>query len=285
MTTIYTLKNDVYQLLRSPTWQNEVAPFFTPKITTEVRVPCLRMSQLGDRCPRALWYSIHEPWREEPLPPWVRFKFAYGHIVEALAIACAKAAGHEVTGEQDALTLSEVHGHRDCVIDGCVVDVKSSSSLGMDKFKPGVLATQDSFGYLHQLDAYVVSSLEDPLVRVKDKGYIWAISREMGHMEVYEHVVRPDEIRRRIEEYKQIVSLDNPPTCGCKTEADGDSGNIKLGLNASYSNFKWSCFPQLRCFIYARGPRYFARVNKRPTHHGQPIKEIDKEGKIIYNVL
>lgn len=241
------------------------------------------MSQLGDRCPKALWYSIHEPWREEPLPPWVRFKFAYGHIVEALAIACAKAAGHEVTGEQNALTLSEVHGHRDCVIDGCVVDVKSSSSLGMDKFKPGVLATQDSFGYLHQLDAYVVSSLEDPLVRVKDKGYIWGISREMGHMEVYEHVVRPDAILQRIEDYKRIVERDAPPPCECGTRADGESGNIILDMRASYSSFRFSCNPHLRCFVFAKGPRYYTKLVKRPTHHGQPIKEIDKDGKIVYH--
>src|SRR6266849_6159935 len=44
----------------------------------------------------------------------------------------AKAAGHEVLGEQDELTLDGVVGHRDCVIDGCIVDVKTTSRFDVN---------------------------------------------------------------------------------------------------------------------------------------------------------
>src|SRR4051812_30814035 len=63
----------------------------------------LRLSQLGPYCPRQLWYKINHPELEEKLPPYARIKYCYGHIIEHLIIALAKAAGHTVTGEQDEL--------------------------------------------------------------------------------------------------------------------------------------------------------------------------------------
>ncbi len=196
MTSIHTLKTDIYTFLQTEKdWQTKVQPFFLPNIVgikpaaSETPSSRLRLSQMGDRCPRALWNSIHHPELDQLLPPWVQFKFAYGHLVEALVIALAKACGHEVTGEQDEIGYMGVKGHRDCVIDGCLVDVKSASGRGMDKFK-GSLATSDTFGYLDQLDGYLSASAEDPLVRVKDKGYLFAVNRDLGHMEMYEHVHR-----------------------------------------------------------------------------------------------
>jgi len=140
------------------------------QLSAPKRVPTLRLSAMGPRCPRALWYSIHHPELAEPLPPWAEIKYSYGHMIEALAIMLAKAAGHEVTGEQDALQLDGIVGHRDCVIDGCVVDVKSCSSRSFQKFKNKAYDQIDEFGYLDQLDGYVVASHDDPLVKVKDKG-------------------------------------------------------------------------------------------------------------------
>src|SRR6267154_233169 len=125
----------------------------------------LRLSALGLRCPKALWHSIHTPHLAEPLPPYARIKYTYGHIIEHLVIGLAKASGHVVTGEQDELSVDGVTGHRDCVIDGAIVDVKSSSSRGFQKFKDKSIGQADDFGYLDQLDAYLVGSLDDPLVR------------------------------------------------------------------------------------------------------------------------
>lgn len=236
----------------------------------------LRLSKMGPQCPKALWHSIHTPDEAEPLPPWAEFKFAYGLLIEHLTIALAKAAGHEVTGEQDVVELDGIVGHRDCVIDGCVVDVKSSSSRAFQKFKSKSFEKDDSFGYLDQLDGYVCGSHNDPLVRVHDRGYILAVDKQLGHMVLYEHIVREQQIRDRIKEYKKIVESPIPPTCQCNTRPIGASGNIGLDVKASYSAYKHCCFPLLRTFLYSDGPVYLTKVVRKPD-----VPEITKYGKVV----
>lgn len=224
----------------------------------------LRLSGLGPKCPRQLWYSINSPELAEPIPPYARIKFVYGHILEHLLIGLAKAAGHDVTGEQDELSVDGITGHRDCVIDGAVVDVKSASSRSFQKFKDKTLSQDDPFGYLDQLDAYVVGSLLDPLVTVKDRAYLLAVDKTLGHVVLYEHRIRERHIHERIQQYKQIVARSEAPRCECRTVPDGKSGNIKLDITASYSSFKHCCFPQLRTFLYASGPTYLTQVVRTP---------------------
>lgn len=287
MANISTLITDVQQLLTTKGWFNEtlanefgrlVSVRLQEQFNTSQRTGTLRLSRLGPQCPCALWYSVHHPELAEKLPPWAEFKYSYGHIIEVWAITLAKAAGHSVTGEQDAVFLDGIEGHRDCIVDGCLVDVKSASSLGFLKFKNKTIAQDDSFGYLDQLDAYTVASLDDPLLEVKDKAYIWGVEKQLGHMVLYEHAVRPVHIRQRIEEYKRVISLDVPPRCSCETTADGKSGNIKLGVRASYSPFKYCCFPYLRTFLYANGPVYLTKVVRKPD-----VTEIGKDGRIIFS--
>jgi hypothetical protein len=235
------------------------------------------MSKLGPVCPKALWHSIHTPELAEPLPPWAEFKYSFGHIIEAQAISLAKASGHTVTGEQDELVLDGIRGHRDCIIDGYIVDVKSSSSRGMDKFKRKDKTTLDDWGYLSQLDAYMGASLNDDLVLVKDTAYILAIDKQLGHMILYEHKFREHEIRRRINEYIKIVQRNLPPDCTCGTVPDGKSGNIRLNVKASYSSFKHCCFPNLKTFVYSDGPRYLTHMERKPD-----VIEINRTGQIIH---
>jgi len=240
----------------------------------------LRLSGMGPKCPKALWYSVHHPDLAEPLPPWAEVKFAYGHVLEGLVITFAKAAGHEVVGEQDELVLDGITGHRDCIIDGCIVDVKSASSIAFGKFKSGAIEQNDSFGYLDQLDGYVVASRGDARLRVQDRGYLLAVDKTLGHMTLHEHQVtyeRERTLRDRISYYKTIVGRNTPPSCECGTKAEGASGNIKLDTVASYSPFKHCCFPNLRTFIYQSGPVYLTKVVRKPD-----VKEVDKHGKTVY---
>ncbi len=251
--------------------------------------PTLRLSALGDRCPHARWLSIHSPSLQEPLPAQARIKFAYGHVIEALAISMAKAAGHEVTGEQDVVHCHGIKGHRDCVIDGCIVDVKSSSSQSFSKFKDGSIRENDTFGYLDQLDGYIVASAQDPLVTVKDRGYLLVIDKQLGHFCLYEHILRPESIEKKIAEAKAIVELSSPPACTCGIEKDGESGNFKLDLRASYNGYKHACMEsrgiKLRTFLYSNGPRFLTTVIRRPKRKdGSYITEVDKDGKVVYNV-
>lgn len=288
---INTLIADIYALLKkkdnwfddtlAQTFTGDLAKKLQEQLGTKHDAPTLRLSQMGPRCPRALWYSINRAEEAEKLPPWAEIKYAFGHIIEALAIVLAKAAKHEVTGEQDELRYEGIVGHRDCVIDGCVLDVKSSSSIAFTKFKNAKYV--DTFGYLDQLDGYVCASRDDPKVTVKDKGYLLVVDKQLGHMFLYEHEVtdeRERALRERIASYKSIVIQREPPPCECGTILQGASGNIQLDVKASYSPFKHSCFPNLRTFLYASGPVFFTRVNKRPFNKDGPIIEVDKHGQI-----
>ena len=288
MKTINTLVPDVYSLLQTKGWwTDELNNYCTTAVGQRLRaahnndggerIGSLRLSRMGNCCPRQLWYSIHHPELAEQLPPWAIFKYSYGHIIEALALTLAKAAGHRVEGEQDELDVLGIKGHRDAVIDGCVVDVKSATSFKVAESKRGSLEKSDSFGYLDQLDGYILGSANDPLVTVKDKGYLWFIDKTLGHMHVYEHTARPERLLHRVNEYKIIVERNSAPTCTCETRARGTSGNIELDVRASYSPFKHSCFPHLRTFLYADGPVYLSRVSKTPD-----VPEIDRQGRIVY---
>lgn len=289
MKSIYTLIPDIQELLKTKGgWFDvDISAQFGIDVALRLREqfgkldskPTLRLSKLGDTCPCALWHSIHHPELAEALPPWAELKYSFGHILEALAIALAKAAGHTVTGEQDAVEIDGITGHRDCVIDGCIVDVKSASSISFKKFKDKTISQNDSFGYLVQLDGYVTGSLNDPLVTVKDKGYLLVIDKQLGHMTLYEHKTRPEFLRSRINDYKNIVGLSVPPGCTCRTEPFQGSGNVALAYPANYSAFKYCCSPKIRTFIYSNGPVYLTHVAREP----RDVKEVDRYGKIIYN--
>lgn len=293
MPSIHNLIPDIEKLVgRSDGWFTEeiarelgveIAYRMRGSLNREEQRPKLRLSQMGSRCPKALWHSLHTPELAEPLPPSAKIKYTYGHTIEAMAIALAKEAGHDVQGEQDELEVLGVKGHRDCVIDGCIVDVKSCSSNMFNKFKDGSLEMDDPFGYLDQLDGYLVGSADDDLVTSKTVAYDWAIDKTLGNMVLHEHHLRHDHILERVASYKRIAALDVPPPCACEEVSDGESGNYILGVNAKYSPFKYTCNPHLRCFIYSGGPRWFTRLVKKPTWKGQPLIEVDRFGNRVYN--
>lgn len=291
MKSIHTLIKDVQEVLNDTRGSyardiaegtcGELHPRLNAAFAPREERGTLRLSQMGEKCPRQLWASVHSPSLQEPLPAHARLKYTYGHVIEGLLLALAKAAGHEVTGEGDELYVDGVKGHRDCVIDGCIVDVKSTSSFGFAKFKDKSIAQNDPFGYLDQLDGYLVGSQQDDLVRVKDRAYLWACDKTLGHMCLYEHRLRTTDdgsyrIVERIRQYKDIVAHDEPPPCTCKTVADGKSGNIKLGTVASYNPYKHFCFPRLRTFLYASGPVYLTKVVRTPD-----VPEVSKDGVVI----
>lgn len=288
MKSIRDLIPDIYALIsqKDRSWfdaqlanslSTDIAKRLKGQLGENAHKPTLRLSRMGPTCPCALWYSIHHPELAETIPPWATIKYSFGHVLEALAISLAKSAGHSVVGEQDELELDGIIGHRDCVIDGCTVDVKSSSSIGFKKFKMVDYSLVDTFGYLDQLDGYVCASHSDPLVTVKDKGYILAIDKQLGHLQLYEHTIRPDSIRDRIAQYKRIISLGEAPKCNCGTQADGASGNVALDVKASYNPYKYCCFPGLRTFRYANGPVYLTTVKRVPD-----VPEIFRPSQTIH---
>lgn len=288
MSSIYTLEADIKELLKTKNWMTdslakELGDAVSSRIKSQFenkQPPSLRLSQMGPRCPKALWHSIHTPELAEPMQHWAEAKFSIGHFWEAYGLILAKAAGHRVEGEQHELTLNGIKGHCDAIIDGALVDFKSCSSRQFSKYKSRLLEQDDPFGYLDQLDGYVLAGRENPLILMKDRGFIVAIDKQMGHMYVYEHFTRERSIIERIEEYKSVVARSNPPECTCETTPYGNSGNISLGTRASYSPYKWVCFSNLRCFLYKTGPVFFNKVVRRPDGY---IREIDRYGNTIHS--
>jgi hypothetical protein len=284
---INTLIKDVYNVAEKDSWFppadterycTELGHRLLERLTSEERPVGLRLSQMGDICPRSLWASVHSPSVRERFPAHAKIKFHFGDVVEAMAIALAKAAGHTVTGEQDELELLGVKGHRDCVIDGCIVDVKSINSMGFQKVKSKQVS-EDIFlrSYLDQLDGYLLASADDPVVTEKDTAYLWCIDKAMGHMCLYEHRLRENHIRERITSYKEIVARSQPPACTCGVVAEGASGNLKLDLKASYNPWKYFCYPNVRTFIYAGGkPTHLVKVVRKPD-----VLEVDRNGSIV----
>jgi hypothetical protein len=263
MKSIYSLIPDIQELLTKRDWLTTdlseefgrtVARRLGEQFTPRNAKPTLRLSRMGPQCPCALWHSIHKPELEEKLPPWAENKFSFGHIAEAWGITLARAAGHTVTGEQDEVSVDGIIGHRDCVIDGHIVDIKCVHSRGFKKWKTGFNGEADDWGYLSQLDGYIWGSREDPLVLNKEKGFLFVIDRELGHMVLYPHTLREQHIRKRVAEYKEIVALPSPPKCTCKVSFDG-----KLMYPSTYNNFKKACFPNLRVEVTPKGPIYIVK--------------------------
>lgn len=296
---IHTLVKDIYHVVEQEGWlteanierlTGELGRQFVQRSGQKDSRAVLSLSKMGEKCPCQLWHTIHSPSLAEKLQAPARIKFTYGDVIESLAISMAIAAGHEVTGEQDEITADGVPGHRDCVIDGCIVDVKSTNSLSFQKIQAGAVA-EDKFlsAYLAQLDGYLMGSADDPLVRVKDRGYLLAVDKVLGKMHLYEHIYRPEFIAKRISEYKGIVALPQPPRCNCGIEPDGEGGNLKLDTFASYNPFKHLCADnrgdKIRTFLYEGGPRFLTKVVRRPMRRDRrtPIPEIDRNGNFVYN--
>lgn len=226
---------------------------------TTDEAPTLRMSNLGTKCLRKLWYSINTPEKAEKLPPWTRLKFLYGDIIEELVLFLAEVSGHEVSGRQTELALHGVRGHRDAVIDDVLVDVKSASGYGFSKFKEGIKPENDAFGYLRQIGAYRKAGKND-------KAAFVAVDKSQGHICVDEHGEDLDgDYGKLIHDVQSAISLPEPPDRAYDDEKFGESGNRKLGIACSYCDYKKTCYPNLRGFAYERGPKFLTVVRREPN--------------------
>ena len=225
------------------------------------------MSNLGTPCTRKLWYQVNQPDDAEPLRPDTRLKFLYGDILESLLLSLAKAAGHDVWGEQDELSVAGIKGHRDAVIDGYTVDVKSASGFGFNKFEQNNLRSDDPFGYISQLSSYVYAGHQrDPDKVHPTIGAFLVVDKQSGKLclDVYD---LSEEVKGKEEEaefLKTMTSMPNPPARAFSPVPDGTSGNMKLGTNCSYCQFKKTCWPQVRTFLYAK-PRFLTEVARIPN--------------------
>lgn len=276
---ISTLVEDINSVIEgNGGWDETVHKFFTESVSSTVwrrlgnereeREPTLRLSGMGTSCTRKLWYSINKPDDNEVFRASTLLKFLYGDLLEDLILSLAIAAGHDVAGMQDTLEVAGIKGHRDAVIDGITVDVKSASPYSFIKFKTGGLRDDDPFGYISQLSSYVYAgrtqtevdshpSLGAFLVVNKVSGELCLDMYDLGH-----------EINTKEEEFEAIkAAVNNPevvPDRGFSSIPDGKSGNMKLDTQCSYCAFKDMCWPGLRTFLYSGKPRFLTEVVREP---------------------
>ena len=288
---ISTLVDDIYAVVEgNGGWDETINEHFIKKlgVTLSDRLnpkgaykPTLRVSNLGSPCEAKLWYSINEPNEGSTLASSTRLLFLYGDILEDLLISLCEAAGHEVTGLQDTLKVAGLTGHRDCVIDGVTVDIKSASNYNFDKFKFGTLRGDDTYGYISQLSSYVYAGAEDPLVRDKSNGAFLVINKTSGEV-VLDTYDLTEEIKNKEEEVNQkraMVKAPKPPKKAFSPTPDGyyvgkkadgvfkANGNMKLNMKCNFCDFKKKCFPNIKGYDKGRyGTLYLTEVSSPPKN-------------------
>lgn len=275
--SINTLVKDIYNVIETGGgWDETVSRYcadlmetvFNERLANErgEYAPALRLSQLGTPCERKLWYSLNEPNEGGSLAPYTRFKFLYGDLLEQLLISLAIAAGHRVEGVQDTLTVHGIKGHRDCVIDGITVDIKSASSYSYKKFAAGNLRDDDPFGYISQLSSYVYAGRDSPVDSHPSLGAFLVVDKQNGHicLDMYDFGPEINRKEGEIAHLKEMVTQPTPPPRGFESEPEGKSGNQKLGINCSYCDFKEKCWPEMRTFLSSRGPVFLTEVKREP---------------------
>ena len=223
----------------------------------------LRMSQIG-KPDRQLWYDLKSPVEPSPIDGQTKMKFIMGDILEALLILLTDLSGHEVTEQQKEVEIDGVKGHKDCRIDGVLVDVKTASSYAFKKFKEGTLHSDDPFGYIAQISGYAEAGNDQ-------EAAFFAIDKSSSEMAIMKvENIRMINAKQRIGKVKNFISSDAPPERCYPDEEDGKSGNRKLAIGCIYCPYKEDCWKDanggqgLRKFKYSNGIRYLTQVGKVP---------------------
>jgi hypothetical protein len=269
MKSITTLVDDMYGLVSGATapatTNNGVTISYDKWFTerpTEREKKVLYFSEVGDPCPRRLWYRYNQP--EVATKPDGRalLKFFYGDMLEELVLNVAEDAGHSVTSKQERVIYEigdgwVVRGRIDAVIDGVVVDVKSVTKYSEEKFKNDL--QDDPFGYYQQLNGYAAALNHD------SAGFV-TIQKELGHVNYYPIEVNKGLFRMQAEHAVETVSLESPDTINRlpAVAQSKTSKNKKLCTSCGYCNYKKQCWPEMRTFMYSSGPEFLVEVVDTP---------------------
>jgi hypothetical protein len=277
MKTIDTLIHDIHQVVKGEGgWDQAASKYLGEQISqvaqqrfSEPSKPrgYLSLSSVGTPCDRKLWYKVNTPDVGEPLDAESLGTFFYGDMIEALVIALAKAAGHDVQGEQDRLDVHGVKGHRDCIIDGMVVDVKSASKYSFQKFSSNGLREDDPFGYISQLSSYLYASKDDPNVTYKKDAAFLVVQKDRFKLclDRYDLSAELNNKQAEIEKAKALVKGPMPEARLAPVPQSKTSPNTMLGIQCNYCEFRKTCWPEARTFIYSTGLTHLIDVKKEPN--------------------
>lgn len=275
MKSIETLVADIYEVVKgNGGWDKTITKFMAEGIANmaeqrfqEPQKPrnYLGLSSIGQPCKRKLWFKVNRPELGEELSSEALGTFFYGDLLEYVVIAMAMAAGHRVEGLQEELVVGGIKGHGDVVIDGWVVDVKSASRFGFEKFRAHKVKEDDPFGYISQLSSYLYGYRDNPIVHQKNKAAFLVVQKDRFKLclDVYDFT---DEIKNKEQEVKDVIAMSKGPMPdrGFAPIPDGKSGNMKLPTGCSYCEYRNDCWDNLRTFIYSTGPRFLTKVVNTP---------------------
>lgn len=176
---------------------------FIPTAPKEERPPVTLSSHFY--CPRQIYYDLNGADKEAPAPR-AYDAFAFGHTVEALAVAKCILAGLPVeypsinTGQLRGKLVFDgdpLRGSVDMVlnIDGVSipVEIKSMADFGFDKAKKE--GVENTFGYLDQLKNYI-AMLNAPY------GIFLCVKKSTGHMFEQRVEADPEAVKRNEDSYR-----------------------------------------------------------------------------------
>jgi|TARA_R110000824_G_scaffold26556_1_gene91092 CRISPR/Cas system-associated exonuclease Cas4 (RecB family) len=276
MPKIETLIHDMYEVIQGRGgWDKTITEYLSTNIAQaaearfkEPQKPrgYLSLSSVGSPCKRRTWYRINRTQEAEPLKPQLLGLFFYGDLLETLILALARAAGHDVQGEQDRLSVAGVKGHRDAVIDGMTIDVKSSSRYGMQKFMKHQLREDDPYGYISQLSSYVAAGKDDPLVTNKSEGAFLVVQKDTFNLclDTYDFTEEVKNKDKEVEAVKAIITGELPTDRIEPIPTSPTSENTKLTFACAGCEFRKICWPEARVFQYSSGKEYLIDVVKQP---------------------
>jgi len=277
MPNINTLVEDIYSVIEGKGgWDRTITEYLSRNIANvahdrfkEPQKPrgYLSLSSVGSPCKRKTWYRINKTEEAAPLKPQLLGLFFYGDLLETLILALARAAGHDVQGEQDRLSVHGIKGHRDAVIDGMTIDVKSASRYGMQKFKNHVLRDDDPYGYISQLSSYVYAGKDDPLVTDKKRGAFLVVQKDSFELvlDTYDFTDELKTKEQEVKKVKEVVSGELPEERIAPIPQSDTSENTKLTFACSGCEYRKICWPEARVFQYSGGRKeYLIDVVKKP---------------------
>jgi hypothetical protein len=231
----------------------------------------LWFSDLGENCARKIWYKFNakETDAQEQLPGNALFKFMYGDLIESQVLYLAQEAGHTVTNEQERIEWTHpngwiISGRIDAVIDGVLVDVKSTSPIGFKKYANLASTTNDTFGYLWQLSGYAALANREQIPFNGSPAFVF-VDKQNGHIRA-----QPIEEYSKEQVQLEVIRVSNAaasyfqPERGYKDIPVGKSGNIGLGVECSYCPYKQMCWDGLRGFAYSNGPVWLTHIEREP---------------------
>ena len=279
MPSVDTLVRDIYRLMETKeipdgvdltaecdAFGRDMANILREQLASYDGSGRLRLSGIG-KPDRQIYNSYHGVQGEDIRGP-TYIKFLYGHLIEGMLLALTRIAGHTVTDEQKEVQVGGVLGHIDGRIDGVLMDVKSCSSYGFKKFRDSKLHEDDPFGYIAQLKSYAYAEGDTTygwLAMDKQNGTLAWLQYDESHKGTHYYDAINWDVAERVEDIKKLVGSDLLPSQCYEEVPDGKSGNMKLAIGCSYCKYKHSCFPALRTYYYASGPRYLTKVVREPN--------------------